>query len=184
MRWMDSWTLDRRTQHLLVRRSGESYKSLPARIAAGEGDESDVAGALDRHGQRALMPGAGAELAARFDLAPFANVPAEAPDILVIDVPDIVDAKGADLAAGGEASTTTTAAAAGRTGACTATVSTAIAAITRSLGATKTGTLRPVAAIATVPAIITVVGTAALAALSIFCHGVVTFCLNAIRVRA
>jgi hypothetical protein len=112
------------------------------------------------------VPGAGAELAAWFDLAAFANVTAEAGDILVIDVPDVVDAEGAHLAARREASTTPTATA-GRTGAS----ATTFAAITRGLGAAEAGTLGPIAAITTaIPAVVAIVGVAALAALSFFSH--------------
>jgi hypothetical protein len=52
------------------------------------------------------MPGTGPELASWFDLATFANMTAQPGQILVIDVPDVIDAKRADLAAWGETSAT------------------------------------------------------------------------------
>ena len=53
---------------------------------------------LDRGGQRALVPGAGAELAAWLDLAAFGDVAAQARRVLVIDLPNLVDTEPADLA--------------------------------------------------------------------------------------
>jgi hypothetical protein len=46
-----------------------------------------------------LVLGTGAELAARLDLAPLADMSPQPTQILVIDVLDIVDAKLTDLAA-------------------------------------------------------------------------------------
>lgn len=62
---------------------------------------------LDCGGQRALVPGAGAELAARFDLASFGDVAAQARRVLVVDFPDLVDTEPADLAPSAEAATAT-----------------------------------------------------------------------------
>jgi hypothetical protein len=56
------------------------------------------------------MPGAGAELAARLDLAPLGNVPTQAWSVLVIDLADLVDAEAADFAPSAEPPTTATAA--------------------------------------------------------------------------
>ena len=65
-----------------------------------------MARALDGDGQRPLMAGAGAKLAARFDLAALGKVAAKTGDILVIDLIDVVGAEAADLAARAEAATT------------------------------------------------------------------------------
>ena len=62
---------------------------------------------LDRHCQRTLVSGARAELAPRLDLASLRDVAAQARGILVIDLPDLVDAESADLAPPAEAATTT-----------------------------------------------------------------------------
>lgn len=70
---------------------------LAARGRAGEWDEGDVSGAFDGDGQRPLMAGARAELPSRLDLAPFANMPAEPGDVLVVNVPDVVDTERTDL---------------------------------------------------------------------------------------
>ena len=60
---------------------------------------------LDRDGQRALVPGAGAEFAARLDLASLGDVATQARSVLVVDLPDLVDAESADLAPPAEAAT-------------------------------------------------------------------------------
>jgi hypothetical protein len=60
---------------------------------------------LDRDGQRALVPGAGAELAARLDLASLGDVAAQARRVLVVDLPDVVDTEPADLASPTKAAT-------------------------------------------------------------------------------
>ena len=52
------------------------------------------------------MSSACAQLASRFDLAALANVSAEAGEILVINVSDVIDAECADLASWGETSAT------------------------------------------------------------------------------
>ena len=62
---------------------------------------------LDRHGQRALVPGAGAELAARLDLASLGDVAAQARRVLVVDLTDLVDTEAADLASPAKASAAT-----------------------------------------------------------------------------
>lgn len=51
------------------------------------------------------MPGAGAELAARLDLASLGDVAAQTRGVLVIDLPDLVDTESADLAPPAEAAT-------------------------------------------------------------------------------
>jgi len=123
------------------------------------------------------VAGTSAEFASRFDLATFAYVAAKSRDVLVIDVADVVDAKGANLAAWGEASASTAAAAARTTGAGTAAFATpvAIATVTWCLGATEPGALRAITTLASVSAIFTVIGAAALAALSFFSHDVKCF---------
>jgi hypothetical protein len=62
---------------------------------------------LDRDCQRSLVPGARAELAPWLDLASLGDVAAQARGILVIDLPDLVDAESADLAPPTEAATAT-----------------------------------------------------------------------------
>ena len=62
---------------------------------------------LDRGSQRALVPGAGAELATRLDLATLGDVAAQARRILVVDLSDLVDTEPADLAAATKAAAAT-----------------------------------------------------------------------------
>ncbi len=62
---------------------------------------------LDRDRQRALVPGAGAELATRLDLASLGDVAAQARSVLVVDLPDLVDTESADLAPPAKAATAT-----------------------------------------------------------------------------
>jgi hypothetical protein len=62
---------------------------------------------LDRDRQRPLVPGAGAELAARLDLAALGDVAAQARSVLVVDLPDLVDTESADLAPPAKAATAT-----------------------------------------------------------------------------
>jgi hypothetical protein len=62
---------------------------------------------LDRDGQRALVPGAGAEFAARLDLAALRDVAAQPRGVLVVDLPNLVDAESADLASPAKAATAT-----------------------------------------------------------------------------
>ena len=64
---------------------------------------------LDRDGQRALVPGAGAELAARLDLASLGDVAAQARRVLVVDLADLVDTEPADLASPAKAAAATAA---------------------------------------------------------------------------
>jgi hypothetical protein len=110
------------------------------------------------------MPGTCAELPSRFDLAALADMAADAGEILVIDVADIVCAEHADLASRGVA---TTAATASRTAGAGA----AIAAFTWTLGATEAAALGTFA-IALIPRLC----GAMLIALSFFNHAVRTFC--------
>ena len=65
---------------------------------AGERKQCHVAGPLDRHGEGALVLGAGAHLAPRFDFAALTDMAAEPGKILVIDVLDVVDGELGDLA--------------------------------------------------------------------------------------
>ena len=60
---------------------------------------------LDCDCQRALVPGAGAELAARLDLASLGDVTAQARGVLVVHLSDLVDAKSADFASPAKAAT-------------------------------------------------------------------------------
>lgn len=87
---------------------------LAARSRAGERKERNVAGALDGNRYAALVASTGAQLAARFDLAALTNVAAQAGEILVINVTDVIGAVLAHLAATREAATTTAAATAAR----------------------------------------------------------------------
>jgi hypothetical protein len=64
---------------------------------------------LDRDGQRALVPSTGAEFAARLDLASLRDVATQARSVLVVDLPDLVDAESADLAPPTEAAPSTSA---------------------------------------------------------------------------
>jgi len=76
---------------------------------------------LDRDGQRALVPGAGAEFAARLDLASLRDVATQPRSVLVVDLPDLVDAESADLASPAKAATATPARATPAAGATAAT---------------------------------------------------------------
>ena len=60
---------------------------------------------LDCDCQRELVPGAGAELAARLDLASLGDVTAQARGVLVVHLSDLVDAKSADFASPAKAAT-------------------------------------------------------------------------------
>src|SRR5215210_1893859 len=64
---------------------------------------------LDRGGQGALVPGAGAELAARLDLASLGDVATQARRVLVVDLPDLVDTEPADFASPAKAAAATSA---------------------------------------------------------------------------
>src|SRR5215203_4118716 len=72
---------------------------LEASGSPDEGQQGNMAGTLDRGGQRALMFGAGAGLAARLDLAALGDVAPQAREVLVVDLFDAVHAEGANLAA-------------------------------------------------------------------------------------
>jgi len=72
---------------------------LSARIITREGEQSHVAGTLDRYGQRPLMLGTRAVLASRFDFATFTDVAAKSSEVLVIDMLDVIDVEDRDLAA-------------------------------------------------------------------------------------
>ena len=63
--------------------------------------------ALDRDSQRALVPGTGAELAARLDLASLGDVAAQARRVLVVDLSDLVDTEPANLASPAKAAAAT-----------------------------------------------------------------------------
>ncbi len=73
--------------------------ALGAEVLGRVRQQRDVAGALERDGQLALVPGAGAGLAARLDLGALGQVAAQAVDLLVVDLDGLVGAEGADLAA-------------------------------------------------------------------------------------
>jgi len=70
-----------------------------------KGKEGNMARALDRSGQRALVFGTGAGLAARLNLATLGNVTAEMREVLIVDLFDAIHTKGANLAARAEAAT-------------------------------------------------------------------------------
>ena len=67
------------------RQAGPDERSGLARQLAGEGQHGHVAGALDGFGHEALVPGAGAGLAAGADLAAVRHERAQQIDVLVID---------------------------------------------------------------------------------------------------
>src|SRR5688500_9845334 len=73
-------------------------EDLRAQVLGGVRQQGYVAGALEGDGQLALVPRAGAGLAARLDLGPLGQVAAEAIDLLVIDERGLVGAERADLA--------------------------------------------------------------------------------------
>src|SRR4051812_47655802 len=70
-------------------------------VVADVRQQGDLARALDGRGDLVLMPAAGARDAARPDLAPVGHVLAEARDVLVVDLLDLVAAVAARLAAAG-----------------------------------------------------------------------------------
>ena len=72
---------------------------LTAWGAAGERQECDVTCTLDRYGNRALVSRAGSQLASWFDLAALTDVSAQAGEILVVNVSDVIGAVLANLAA-------------------------------------------------------------------------------------
>jgi hypothetical protein len=71
---------------------------LVALAGAAEWQKGHVAGPLDCDGQRSLVLGAGAHLAARLDLAAFTDVSAQAGKVLVVNVLNVVDSELGDLA--------------------------------------------------------------------------------------
>jgi hypothetical protein len=77
---------------------------LVALAGAGEWQKGHVAGTLDGDGEGALVLGAGAHLAARLDLAAFADVTPEPGQVLVVNVLDVVHGELGDLASRGVAS--------------------------------------------------------------------------------
>ena len=96
---------------------------------------------LDRGRQRALVPGAGAELAAWLDLAALRDVASQARSVLVVNLADLVDAEAADLAPPAKAATAAPArsASAARTTSATWTApATGTIAATRTVASTKT----------------------------------------------
>ena len=64
------------------------------------GQKSQVPGPLQGDGEAALVLGAGARLAARLDLPAVRQIATELRNVLVVDLADVVDAEGADLAPG------------------------------------------------------------------------------------
>ena len=76
-----------------------SHADQGRRCCGAYGQQGDVAGALEGDRQLALVPGAGAGLAARLDLGALGQVAAEAVDLLVVDLDGLVGAERADLAA-------------------------------------------------------------------------------------
>jgi hypothetical protein len=67
-----------------------------------EWQERELSRPLEGDVQRALMSSAGAGLAAWLDLAAFREEAAQSPEVLVVDLFDLVDAELADLTTGGE----------------------------------------------------------------------------------
>jgi hypothetical protein len=71
------------------------------RLVGGVGEQRELAGALDRARDLALVAAAGAGDAARADLAALGDEPAQGADVLVVDLVDLVAAVRAGLAPGG-----------------------------------------------------------------------------------
>ena len=94
---------------VIPQETGRIKKPAPARCGSwlcfsiesigGVGHQGHGAGALDRHGQLALVLGAGAGHAAGQNLAALAGEPAKPSDILVIDVLNLIYAESTDLPA-------------------------------------------------------------------------------------
>ena len=93
---------------------------------------------LDSNRQRTLVSGAGAELAPRLDLASLRDVAAQARGILVVDLPDLVDAESADLAPPAKAATATPARSAPATRAARATATARTAPTARTVTPART----------------------------------------------
>ncbi len=66
-----------------------SQSLFSARLRRRERQESDVSRALDRQREPALMPGASADLATCFDLAPLGQIAAEHIALLVVNILDL-----------------------------------------------------------------------------------------------
>src|SRR2546427_11407115 len=95
---MRSW-LEKVMGVLLSGDGASAHILLPSLVLFGRvRKESDRASALEGCGQRPLVPGARARHAARQDLAAVADEPAQARDLLVVDVRDLLQAEAADLA--------------------------------------------------------------------------------------
>lgn len=88
---------------------------LTAWGAAGERQECDVTCTLDRYGNRALVSRAGSQLASWLDLAALTDVSAQAGEILVVNVSDVIGAVLANLASGAKTSASTATAWSART---------------------------------------------------------------------
>src|SRR5437870_4345119 len=58
-----------------------------------------MAGPFQRHGEGALVAGAGARLAARLDLAPLRQIAAQPAHILIVDIGQLLGAEPANFAA-------------------------------------------------------------------------------------
>jgi len=65
-----------------------------------KGQQSQVARPLDRRSQGALVPGAGAALAARRDFTPVRYIVAQYSRVLIIDILDLIPAKETDFTLG------------------------------------------------------------------------------------
>src|SRR5579859_3031485 len=104
----DALRLDRARPRAAERRGAwlTDEHARDADVFGRKGQHGQLPGALEGDVQRALMRGARARLAARFDLAAFREEPPQAAEILVVDLFDLVDAELADLASGGEFSAT------------------------------------------------------------------------------
>lgn len=86
-------------QTLETRLSNRRICGLTARGAAGERQECDIARTLDCYGNRALVSRAGSQLSPRLDLAALTDMAAQAGEILVIYVSNVIGAVLANLAA-------------------------------------------------------------------------------------
>src|SRR3954452_8124043 len=75
----------------------------PLNLVSHVGNQGQLPRARDRGLQRALVLGAGARDAARLDLAPLRDERRQQPDVLVVDVVDLVRAELADAAPAEEA---------------------------------------------------------------------------------
>src|SRR5205823_2041825 len=71
----------------------------PVRLSWSIWKQRQHAGAFQRHGESALVPGAGPGFATRLDLAALRDVAAEPSQVLVVDLLHAVHAELADLAA-------------------------------------------------------------------------------------